>query len=151
MRTTAILAVLLLGTALFPGCQSAGQREYFSLRPEVEKAYGYTHAIRLGHELMISGAVSMDDAGAPTAVGDLNQQMRNCYNDLQKVLAHFGCTFDDVVMENVFTTNMAGFLELSGYRNEIYKTAFPTGTWLEVKGLALPEFLIEIELEARIR
>ena len=151
MRTTATLAVLLLATALLTGCQSAGQREYFSLRPAVEKAYGYTHAIRLGHELIISGAVSMDDAGAPTAVGDLNQQMRNCYSDLQKVLAHFGCTFDDVVMENVFTTNMAGFLELSGYRNEIYKTAFPTGTWLEVKGLALPEFLIEIELEARIR
>jgi enamine deaminase RidA (YjgF/YER057c/UK114 family) len=25
---------------------------------------------------------------------------------------------------------------------------FPTGTWLEVTGLALPEFMIEIELEA---
>ncbi|MCH2465462.1 MAG: RidA family protein, partial [Gemmatimonadetes bacterium] len=25
---------------------------------------------------------------------------------------------------------------------------FPTGSWLEVKGLALPELMIEIELEA---
>jgi len=157
MRTQPLFAVLLLAlTTLLTSCQSTGSqstgsREYFSLRPEVEKAYGYTHAIRIGHELIISGAVSMDDAGTPTAVGDLNQQMRNCYSDLQKVLAHFGCTFDDVVVENLFTTNMAGLLELSGYRNEIYKTAFPAGTWLEVKGLALPEFMIEIELEARIR
>lgn len=139
MRTTPLAAVLCLAvTTLLSGCHSAGQRENFSLRPETEKAYGYTHAIRLGHELIISGAVSMDDAGKPTAVGDLDQQMRNCYSDLGKVLAHFGCTFDDVVVENVFTTNMAGFLELSGYRNEIYETGFPAGSWLEVKGLALP-------------
>lgn len=122
--------------------------EYFNLRPEAEKAYGYTHAIRLGEDLLISGAVSMDDAGNPTNVGDLAQQMKNCYSDLDKVLKHYGYTFDDVVVENIFTTNMAEFIKQSAYRNSIYTKAFPTGTWLEVKGLALPGFMIEIELEA---
>jgi enamine deaminase RidA (YjgF/YER057c/UK114 family) len=89
----------------------------------------------------------MDDAGNPTAKGDLLQQMKNCYADLDKVLKHYGCSFDDVVVENVFTTNMPKFLEVAGYRNEIYKKQFPTGSWLGVKELALPEFLIEIELE----
>lgn len=121
--------------------------EYFSLRPEVEKAYGYSHAVKIGNSIKVSGAVSMDDEGAPTAVGDFLQQMKNCYADLEKVLTHYGCTFDDVVVENVFTTDMPGFLEHAGYRNSIYTQHFPTGTWLEVKGLALPEFLIEIELE----
>lgn len=122
--------------------------EYFNLRPEAEKSYGYSHAVRIGEDLLISGAVSMDDAGNPTAVGDLAQQMKNCYADLEKVLKHYGYTFDDVVVENIFTTNMAEFINQSGYRNSIYKKNFPTGTWLEVKGLALPGFLIEIELEA---
>jgi len=122
--------------------------EYFLLRPEVEKAYGYTHAIRIGDDVKISGAVSMDDQGNPTAAGDLEQQMKNAYADLEKVLAHFGCTFDDVIVENVFTTDMAKFLEVSGYRGTLYTKHFPTGTWLEVKGLALPGFMIEIELEA---
>jgi 2-iminobutanoate/2-iminopropanoate deaminase len=122
--------------------------EYFNLRPEVEKAYGYTHAVKIGNDIKISGAVSMDDAGNPTAVGDLLQQMKNCYSDLETVLAHYNCTFDDVVVENIFTTNMPEFLNQAGYRNEIYKKQFPTGSWLGVKELALPEFLIEIELEA---
>ena len=122
--------------------------EYFSLRPETEKAYGYTHAVKIGNDIKISGAVSMDDAGSPTAKGDLLQQMKNCYADLDKVLKHYGCTFDDVVVENVFTTNMPEFLKQSGYRNSIYTKQFPTGSWLGVKELALPEFLIEIELEA---
>lgn len=121
--------------------------DYFLLRPDVEKAYGYSHAVKIGNDIKISGAVSMDDEGNPTAVGDLEQQMKNCYADLEKVLKHYGCTFDDVIVENVFTTNMPKFLELSGYRAEIYKKQFPTGSWLGVKELALPEFMIEIELE----
>lgn len=121
--------------------------DYFLLRPEVEKAYGYSHAVKIGNSIKISGAVSMDDEGNPTALGDLEQQMKNCYADLEKVLAHYGCTLDDVVVENVFTTNMPEFLEAAGYRAEIYKNHFPTGSWLGVKELALPEFLIEIEME----
>lgn len=126
----------------------AAPPEYFLLRPEVEKAYGYTHAIKIGGDIKISGAVSMDDKGNPTAVGHLEQQMKNAYSDLHEVLAHYGYTFDDVIVENVYTTDMAGFLEVAAYRNSIYTKQFPTGTWLEVKGLALPEFMIEIELEA---
>ena len=122
--------------------------EYFQLRPQVEQAYGYTHGVRIGSQIKVSGAVSMDAEGAPTAVGDLEQQMKNAYSDLEKVLAHYGCTFDDVVAENVYTTNMAAFLKASVYRSTVYRKQFPTGTWLEVKGLALPEFMIEIELEA---
>ena len=124
--------------------------EYFLLRPEVERAYGYSHAVRIGRDIKISGAVSMDDEGRPTAVGDIEQQMKNAYADLEKVLAHYGCTFDDVIVENVYTTNMAAFFKASAYRASVYKKQFPTGTWLEVKGLALPEFMIEIELEARM-
>lgn len=121
--------------------------EYFLLRPDVEKAYGYSHAVKIGNDIKISGAVSMDDEGNPTAIGDLEQQMKNCYADLEKILKHYGCSFDDVVVENIFTTNMPLFLEKSVYRNSVYTKQFPTGSWLGVKELALPEFMIEIELE----
>lgn len=121
--------------------------EYFLLRPDVEKAYGYSHAVKIGNNIKISGAVSMDDSGNPTAVGDLAQQMKNCYADLDIILKHYGCTFDDVIVENIFTTNMAEFLESAEYRNTIYTKHFPTGSWLGVKELAIPEFMIEIELE----
>ena len=91
--------------------------------------------------------MSMDDKGNPTANGDLEQQMKNCYSDLEKILKHYDCTFDDVVVENIFTTNMSLFLEKAAYRNKVYTKQFPTGSWLGVKELALPELMIEIELE----
>ena len=124
------------------------QPEYYMLRPDVERQYGYTHAVRIGNDLKISGAVSMDEKGNLVAPGNIDQQMKNCYADLEKILKHFGYTFDDVVAENIYTTDMAGFINVSGYRNSIYKKQFPTGTWLEVKGLALPGQLIEIDMEA---
>jgi len=124
--------------------------EYFLLRPEVEKAFGYSHAVKICNQIKISGAVSMDANANPTAIGDMEQQMKNCYEDLRKILEHFGASFEDVVVENIFTTNMPKFLEVAGYRNQIYKNNFPTGSWLGVKELAFPEFLIEIELEVHI-
>lgn len=128
--------------------QKAETPEYFLLRPEVERSYGYSHAVKIGDDIKISGAVSMDGEGNPTAIDDLEQQMKNAYSDLDQVLKHYGYTFDDVIVENVYTTDMARFLEVASYRNSIYTKNFPTGTWIEVKGLALPEFMIEIELEA---
>ena len=121
--------------------------EYFQLRPETEKAYGYSHAVKIGNDIKISGAVRMDYEGNPTAVGDFEQQMKKCYADLEKILKHYGCTFDYVIVENIFTTNMPLFLEYASYRNSIYTKQFPKGSWLGVKELALPEFMIEIELE----
>jgi 2-iminobutanoate/2-iminopropanoate deaminase len=47
--------------------QKSETPEYFNLRPEIEKAYGYSHAVRIGNDIKISGAVSMDDDGNPTA------------------------------------------------------------------------------------
>ncbi len=148
MKSKLLVLITLLGVCLTAMADDVAP-DYFMLRPEVEKAYGYAHAVKIGHEVKISGAVSMDEQGGPTAVGDMRQQMINVYGDLQKILDHYGLSFADVVVENVFTTDMAAFLSVSGeYRNALYEGRFPTGSWLEVKGLALPEFLIEIELEA---
>ncbi|MGB8717492.1 MAG: Rid family hydrolase [Rhodanobacteraceae bacterium] len=164
MQKHPLLALVMLLVTFLSGCSAsafhhqavsaedtahkAAAPDYFLLRPEVEKAYGYSHAVKIGDDIRISGAVSMDEKGNPTAVGDLDQQMKNAYSDLEKVLQHYGYSFDDVVVENIYTTDMAKFLEAASYRNTIYTRHFPTGTWLEVKGLALPEFMIEIELEA---
>jgi len=157
-----IAGCILLGLFLIGSCQSSSNDkpeslvkvakpdspEYYLFRPKVEKEYGYSHAVKIGDDIKISGAVSMDDNGVIVAPASLEQQMKNCYSDLQKILAHYGCTFDDVVAENIYTTNMEEFIRVSGYRNSLYKKQFPTGTWLEVKGLALKGQKIEIDMEA---
>jgi len=128
--------------------QTAEAPAYFNLRPKLEKDYGYSHAVKIGDDLTISGAVSMNDSGLIVAPGNMEQQMKNCYADLEKILQHYGYSFDDVFAENIYTTSMDDFLKVAGFRNTIYKKQFPTGTWLEVKGLAVKGQLIEIDMEA---
>ncbi len=155
---------ILIGLSILSGCKNADTSnaaadkkvnatqsdtpEYFNLRPKLEKEYGYSHAVKIGDDLKISGAVSMNDSGTIVAPGNMEQQMKNCYSDLEKILQHYGYTYDDVVAENIYTTNMTDFIKVSGFRNSIYKKQFPTGTWLEVKGLAVTGQLIEIDMEA---
>lgn len=124
--------------------------DYFLLYPKLETTYGYSQAVRIGNVIKISGVVSIDDAGSTTAKNDFLQQMKNCYLDLDKVLKHYGCTFEDVVVENLCTTNMNELHKNASYRHEIYKKHFPTGTWISVKELGLPEMMVEIEVEAYI-
>jgi len=163
-KNSLVVLSLLTGFITFNSCNTADKTkpasetetkvtqtevpEYFNLRPKLEKDYGYSHAVKFGDDLKISGAVSMNDSGIIVAPGNMEQQMKNCYSDLEKILQHYGYTFDDVVAENVYTTNMKDFIKTSGFRNSIYKKQFPTGTWLEVKGLAIDGQLIEIDMEA---
>ncbi|WP_394750199.1 RidA family protein [Spongiimicrobium salis] len=123
--------------------------EYFQLRSaDTENGFGYSFAVKVGNLIKASGAVSMDETGTPTAVGDYAQQMKNCYADIKKMLDHYGCTFDDIIVENIFTTDMPQFFENLEYRKSLYKeNRYPKSTWLGVKTLAMPEFLIEIEVE----
>jgi 2-iminobutanoate/2-iminopropanoate deaminase len=97
---------------------------YFNLRVQLEKEYGYTHAVKIGRDLKISGAVSMNDSGIIVAPDNMEQQMKNCYSDLEKIVKHSGYSFDDVVAENICTTDMLSFENVLGYRNSIYKSNF---------------------------
>lgn len=124
--------------------------EYFLLRSELEKMYGYTQAVRVGNLVKIGGVISIDDQGNPMAKDDYLQQMKNCYTSIESVLKHYGGSFDDVVLENIYTTSMAALQKNASYRHEIYKTQFPTGSWIGIKELGLPEMMIEIEIEALI-
>ena len=77
----------------------ADTAEYYLFRPKLEKEYGYSHAVKIGDDLKISGAVSMDDNGVIVAPGSMEQQMKNCYGDLEKILKHYGYSFDDIYEE----------------------------------------------------
>lgn len=120
--------------------------EYFQLRPEYETRGGYSAAVRVGRTLKID-VVSQNEVGDP--IGDnMQEQMKNCYADVKKVLDHFGYTFDDIVVEDIYTTNMPELNKAGEYHNSFYGKHFPAGVWVEVRELASPKYLLEVRIEA---
>jgi enamine deaminase RidA (YjgF/YER057c/UK114 family) len=113
-----------------------------------EKSYGYAQAVKVGKVLYISGTVSIDNEGNRLSPGDMKAQVDNIYQDIGKTLQAFDLSFDDVVKEAIFSTDLERFkregLEI---RAQYYKGhSLPASSaWIEVAKLAWPEFLVEIE------
>jgi len=81
-------------------------KETKSLGMPWEKEYGYSQAVKVGDTIYVSGQVSHDDKGNILGEGDMEVQMRAAYANVEKVLAQYGVTMDNIVDEILFVTDM---------------------------------------------
>ncbi len=127
-------------------------KETASLGMSWEKEYGYAQAVKVGDTIYLSGQVSHDDVGNIVGVGDMNQQMRQAYNNVEKVLAKYGATIDNVVDEVLLVTDMdAAFAARVKCRDEIFSgSPEVASTIVQIQRLAFPEFMVEIRCTAKV-
>jgi len=104
-----------------------------------EDEYGYREAVRVGNTLYISGNVGQ---------GAMPDAIRQVYGSLKMILAHYGLTFQHVVKENIYTTQLDLLKENRAVRLEFYGKDFPAASWVQVDRLFQPEYNIEVELIA---
>lgn len=123
-------------------------RQFFHLRPEGERAFGYAQAVRAGNVIHIAGSLSVDEAFAPLHPGDMAAQISEIYGSVTKTLAAFGADLSNVVRETIFVTDMDAFLAANAIRIEALTGHRPATTAVEVRRLAFAECMIEIEMTA---
>lgn len=104
----------------------------------------YAHAIRAGNTIYVAGQVALDPQGNLVGPGDIDAQATQAYENLRRVLAAAGATFDSIVKVTTYITNVLYRPALTRVRGRI---GFPDkpSTLIVIPSLALPEFLIEIE------
>jgi len=114
--------------------------------------YPYVQASRVGETLYLSGQIAHDDAGNIVGIGDMAAQMRQAYVNIRRLLAQYGATFDNIVDEMTFVTDMPAALACATeVRTEAYGgDAQVTSTLLGVACLAFPELMVEIHCTARL-
>ena len=117
-----------------------------------EKEYGYAQAVKVRDTIYLSGQVSHDDEGNIVGLKDMETQMRQAYANIEKVLAQYGATMDNIVDEVLFVTDMkSAFAAAVKCRREIFSsTPIVASTIVQINGLALPEFMIEIKCVAKL-
>ena len=128
------------------------KKEIKSLDMPWEKEYGYSQAVKVGDTIYISGQVSHDDKGKIVGRRDMETQMRQAYNNIQKILEKYGATMDNVVEEILFVTDMdTAFAAATKCRREIFSgTPIVASTIVEIQRLAFPELMIEIRCIAKL-
>jgi reactive intermediate/imine deaminase len=105
---------------------------------------GYSHAVRAGTTLYVSGQVPRDAHGH-VAVGDVETQVRQTFANLGAVLGAAGADFRNVVKLTTFLTDRAQFETWRRVRAELFAEPFPASTLVVVAALSFPEYLVEIE------
>ena len=118
--------------------------------------FGFSHATvsQEGGLLHLSGQVAWDKDTNLVGGGDLAAQTRQALANLKAVLADQGLTPADLVRIRTYVVNHSPD-KLGPIGQEIaafYGDALPAvNTLIGVQGLAMPEFLIEIEGTAALR
>jgi len=108
----------------------------------------YVHVTRLGNTLYISGQLGLDPDGNLVGPGDAEAQAEQCYRNIKTIIEHCGGTMDDVVKITQYLTDLAYRPLVSRPRDKYLGTPGPASTLVIVKGLAAPEYLVEIEAQA---
>lgn len=117
--------------------------------------FGFSHAAvsTSGKMLHLAGQVAWDAEGNLVGGNDLAAQARQCLANLKAVLASQGATPADLVRIRTYVVNHTPDM-LGPVAEELiafYADALPApNTWISVPGLALPDFLIEIEGTAQL-
>ena len=114
--------------------------------------YPYVQASRVGDTLYMSGQIAHDEQGNIVGINDMEAQMRQAYANIARLLAEYDATFDDIVDEVTYVTDMEAALACAtAVRRAAYGgDAVVTSTLLKVAGLAFPELLVEIKCTARL-
>ena len=102
---------------------------------------GYVQTVKVDNVLYISGAVARD----VTPEG-----ITRVYQSLEKSLKAFGATFQNVVKENLYTTDMEAMKKYNDARKVFYKGDFPAATWIQIPRLFMADARLEIELIAHL-
>ena len=118
--------------------------------PDPYEPFLLSQGIRAGDLLFISGQAGYDDAGR-IVEGGFDAQAERVFANLDRALRAGGAGLGDVVKVTIFLTDMRNFRQVVELRRRYFTPPYPADTIVEVKGLYVPEAMIEIEAVAAVR
>ncbi len=132
---------------LLPACtlaQSAAiakDKWHFDNPMKQDTTAGYAQVVKVDNVLYISGAVSREI----TPEGIIR-----VYRTLERTLNQFGATFQHVVKENLYTTDIESMKKYNAARKAFYHGDFPAATWVQITRLYMADAKLEVELVAHL-
>ena len=107
-------------------------------------------AVRAGNRIWLRGQTGLDLDGNFIGVGDAAAQAENAMHCVQVLLEEAGSELSHIVKTTIYLTDRADREDVYGVVGRWLKGVFPCQTGLIVAGLAKPEMLMEIDIEAVI-
>ncbi len=108
----------------------------------------YTHPVRFGGLLFISGCAPTDADQQLVGGDDAASQARQVLTNLGVILRSADMDFADVLKVTVYLTDIDDRPRINPVRKEFFGAARPASTLVEVSKLAIPGMRVEIDAVA---
>jgi len=140
---TTIVILLMIGHSDLMAQSSNITKEkwHFDNLAKQDTTAGYAQVVKIDNILYISGVVTPDVT---------TEGITRVYRTLELTLRSFGATFQNVVKENLYTTDIEAMKLYNESRKVFYKNDFPAATWVQVSRLYMPQAKLEVELIAHL-
>lgn len=144
MRKIALLILLaFVGTAYTASAQTdtiAKKKWHWGVATSDTTA-GYAQAVLVDNILYVSGVPGM---------GTMDQQLRGAYRGIERTLKAYGLTFQHVVKETLYTTDIEAVKANNAVRKAFYNGDYPAASWVQISRLYMPEAKVEVEVIAHL-
>ncbi len=105
----------------------------------------YSQAVRSGAHIYTSGQIPLDPATGELVDGDIAQQARRVFDNLQAVCTAAGGSFADVLRVGIYLLDLADFAAVNAVMAEYFAAPYPARSTIGVA--ALPKGArVEIDL-----
>ena len=128
----------------------SAHREEFMVPGMSEPVSHFTHVVRAGRIVFVSGCVATDGQGRVVGGNDVVAQARQVHENIKRCLTAAGATFADICKVTVFLRNINDREKVNTVRKEYFGAHRPASTLVEISRLVRDDYLIEIEATAVI-
>jgi len=121
-----------------------------ALDPDPLVSYHIAPAWRVGDLVFLSGQAAISEDGAIVGAADFDAQLEQTFANIARVLDAAGSDMSKIVKVTIYMTDMAHFPKIIEARKRYFTAPYPADTTVEVKGLALPDLMVEIDVIATV-
>jgi enamine deaminase RidA (YjgF/YER057c/UK114 family) len=113
--------------------------------PQYGRAFNHGIVVCEGRTLYMTGQVAWNGDGVLIGEGDCEGQIRQCFENVEKVLAAVGGRLSDIVSLTIFFLNPDDLPTIQRVRAEKFTPDdAPASILIRTPGLAIPELLVEL-------
>jgi len=99
-----------------------------------------------GNQVFIAGMTAGDGKGGVLGDGSMYDQARQTFTKIKHLIEAAGGTMNDIIRVDIYVTDIKRREEVWKARREFFTEDFPTSTLVEVRALAIPQLLVEVNV-----
>ena len=97
-----------------------------------------------GNQVFVAGMTAGDGKGGVLGDGSMYSQAKETFTKIKHLIDAAGGTMNDIIRLDIYVTDITQREGVWKARKEFFSGDFPTSTLVEVRALATPQLLVEV-------